>query len=277
MLKNLHCISKRSQYPQLPSKTEHNQLKKILFQETLKQFFPSWYHVKRYEEVLIFTCGLMSDPRPLIEHVGEMLVERETLIVRGGDDKREAHLKTMGKSSLLLNLIKSLYTEVSIPLESKPHHNEMFHFYSHEQDDICGRARDITPIGHYSRLYLFESLRACAPHYNIKAFGKSHMECVVSMHDISGSVANDLLLTCRKISQSQSITDLEMEGFHCDLSQAVRADVLRVSKSAQSIKIANSTLPLNFVEHLMRQLQQCKHLTAIHLENIKLYNSKENT
>ena len=154
-------------------------IEKILFQETLKQLFPSWYHVKRYEEVLIFTCGLMSDPRPLIEHVGEMLVKRETLLVRGGDNKREEHLETMGKSALLLNLITSLYAEArSTPLQSKPHHNEMFHFYSHEQDDVCGRPRDVTPIEIYSRLYLFGCLRRIRTTVqNKNIWKKSHRMC----------------------------------------------------------------------------------------------------
>ena len=48
-----------------------------------------------------------------------------------------------------------------------------------------------------------------------------------------------------------------------------------MSKIAQSIRIKHSTLPIIFVENLMRQLQQCKCLITIHLENIKLYNEKK--
>ena len=115
-----------------------------------------------------------------------------------------------GKSALLLNLIESLHGEANMPLKSKPHHNEMFHFYSHKQDDVCGRPRDVTPIEIYSRLYLFGYLREYAPQYKIKTFGKSHIECVVEIYDTLGSVANDLLLTCCEISQNQSVTDLEI-------------------------------------------------------------------
>ena len=52
-------------------------------------------------------------------------------------------------------------------------------------------------------------------------------------------------------------------------------DELIMSKRAQSIRITNSTLPVNFVENLMRQLQQCKCLITIHLENIRLYKEKK--
>ena len=249
----------------------------FLFQKCLKELFPPWYHVKRYEEVLIFTCGLMPDPRPLIEHVQEMLVQRETLGVRVGKDERETQLGTMGKSVLLLNLIRLLYAEANIPLESKPHHNTMFNIYTHEQDDMCGRLRDITPIEIPSELYAFESLREYAPQYNIKNSGKIYKNCVVTIFEVPPSVANSLLLTCREISQNQPITDLCIYGLHCDKSHPVPADVFNLSKTAQSITIMNSILQHNLMEHFISQLRQCKYLRKLHIENIILYNlpSKE--
>ena len=149
------------------------------------------------------------------------------------------------------------------------------HFYSHKQDDTCRRPRDVTPIEISSQLYLFGSFRENAPHYNIKESANSHKICIVKIDDTHGSVASDLLLTCQQISQNQAITDLQIIGFHCDKSLAVPNNVFNMSKAAQSIKIANSTLPLNSVEQLMQQLQQCKYLTAIHLEKIRLYNPKK--
>ena len=242
-----------------------------LLQKCLEELFPSWYHVKRYEEVLLFTCGMTSDPRSLIEHVGKMLVERETRMVRVGDDERETQLDTMGKSALLLNLMRSLYAEVNLRLESKPHHNRMFNIYSHEQDDMCGRARDTTPIEIPSQLYGFECLQEYAPQYNIKNSGKIYKNCVVRIVEVPCSVANSLLLTCREISQNQPITDLCIDGLYCDKSHPVPADVFNLSKTAQSITIKNSILPCDLMEHLISQLPQCKQLRKLHLEDITLY------
>ena len=213
----------------------------------------------------------MSDPRPLIEHVGEMLVERETRIAPGLYDERETHLSTEGKSVLLLNLIRSLYAEANMPLASKPHHNEMFNFYSHRQDVLCGRVRDSTPIEIPSELYTFESLREYAPQCNIKNSGKIYKNCVVRIIEIPCSVANSLLLTCREISQNQPITDLYIHTLHCDKSHPVPADVFNLSKTAQSITIMNSILPRNLMEHLISQLRQCKYLRKLLIENITLY------
>ena len=244
----------------------------ILIQKTLKRLFPSWYHVKRYEEVLRFTCGLMSDPRPLIEHVGEMLVEREKFNVRTGYDQRERQLSTMGKSVRLLNLMRSFYAEANLPVESKPHHNEMFNVYLHEQDDMCGRARDTTPIEIPSQLYVFECLREYAPQYNIKNSGKIYKNCVVRIAEVPCSVANSLLLTCREISQNQPITDLWINELHCYTSDTFPADVFYLNKEAQSFTIMNSTLPRDLMEHFISQLPQCKYLRKLRVENITLYN-----
>ena len=215
----------------------------------------------------------MSDPQPLIEHVGQMLVERQRLIIRGSDDKRETQLRTMGKKTLLLNLIRSLYAEANVPLESKPHHNKMFNLYSHQQDDMCERERDTTHIEIPSKLYAFDSLKEFSPQYRINKSGKIHKNCVLWIQSVSSSTANSLLHTCREISQNQPITDLCINYFHCDPSHEVPTDVFNLSKTAESITIRKSTLPRDLMEHLISQLPECNYLKKLHIENIILYNS----
>ena len=134
----------------------------------LKEIFPSWFHIKTYEEVLVFTCGLLSDPRPLIEHVGEMLVERELSVARSHPDMKDiVQLRTMRKSPLLLKIMESLYSEAEaeaeVPVQGQPHHNQFFNFYVHKQDDLCKRALDVSPIEIPSQLYYFEFLRKPLP------------------------------------------------------------------------------------------------------------------
>ena len=41
----------------------------------MNELFPSWFDIKRHEEVVTFTCGLMQDPTPLVNHVYEMYIE----------------------------------------------------------------------------------------------------------------------------------------------------------------------------------------------------------
>ena len=69
------------------------------FQKTLKEFFLSWYAIRRYEEVVIFTCGLMIDPRPLIEHAYEMWIEKWLNMMRFDqvDHQAEGRMEAEGK------------------------------------------------------------------------------------------------------------------------------------------------------------------------------------
>ena len=213
----------------------------------------------------------MSDPRPLIEHVGEMLVERETLIARGSADVRETQLSSMGKSPLLLNLIRSLYAEANMPLESKPHHNTMFNFYSHEQDDMCGRPIDTAPIETSSQLYGFGSLKESLLPCNINWDSQASRTCIITMEDIPPSVAESVLHICHEVSQNQPITDLLIDNLHCDTTNTVPNDVFNLSETAKSLTIKDSTLPRDLMAHLISQLRQCKDLRKLHIENITLY------
>ena len=151
--------------------------------------------------------------------------------------RKSFHLENIGKSVLPLNLIRSLYAEANMPLHNKPHHNEILNVYFHQEDDICGRSRDITPIETPSRLYEFVSLRESLLPCTINRHIKDNRNCIILIQDIPPSVSHCVLSTCREISQNQSITDLYIERFHCDASQAVTNDVFNISKTAQSITV----------------------------------------
>ena len=215
----------------------------------------------------------MSDPRLLIEHVGEMYVKRDMDTCRGVDFSREIRfLKTRGKNVLVLNLIRSLYAEANMSLDSKPHHNQMFNYYSHQEDNICRRPRDTTPIEISSHLYEFTFLRELLPPCNINWDVQADSSCIIMINDIPPSVAESVLLACSEISQNQIITDLWLEEFHCDPSREVPADVFNMSKTAESITVVNNTLPVNLMEHLLGQLPQCKHLNKLVIDNVRLCN-----
>ena len=81
-----------------------------------------------------------------------------------------------------------------------------------------------------------------------------------------------VLLTCREISQNQPITDLWINELHCDTSQVFPNDVFNLSRTAESITIANSTLPINVFEDFLSQLPHREYLTKLHLQNVRLNN-----
>ena len=84
----------------------------------MKDLFPSLYEVKRLEEVVLFTVGLMANPKPLVNHVYELWNERLRAILRSQepDTNAKENLKRSGRDINKLGLLSSLYTECTVPL-----------------------------------------------------------------------------------------------------------------------------------------------------------------
>ena len=76
-----------------------------VLQGALKTFFPSWKEIQKNREVVLFTCGQMSNPLPLVDHVYEQFVE-ET--VKDITDVAEPKMNS--------EFLYSLYTESAIDL-----------------------------------------------------------------------------------------------------------------------------------------------------------------
>ena len=116
-----------------------------MFQETLKELFPSWEAVStRYREVVIFVAGLMKDSRPLVQHVYEMQVEYYLNKLRNGRPR-----------SVDADLFKSLHAESSARLVDHPLHNKYINYYYHGEDRREKRPFDITAINHPCKIYQF--------------------------------------------------------------------------------------------------------------------------
>ena len=213
----------------------------------------------------------MSDPWPLIEHVGEMLVEQEVFTCRVDIDlETKAHLKNKEKDILLLNLMRSLYAEAKVVLQDQPHHNKMFNFYSHKQDDLCKRPRDTTPIHIASKLYLFEFVKEPLSNCRILQPVKGDQNCHIVIRDIHGSTAENVLSVCYAISQYQPVDDLWIKRLYCETSSDL--EVLGMSETAQSLSILKSTMPYTLVDYLISRLPRCQHLIKLDLKNIRLCN-----
>ena len=119
----------------------------VVFQEaTLETYFPSWDVIEKHREVVKFVCGLMPDPRPLVDHVYTALIEHQKEEMRSPD----------GTPYIYRDLLESLYQESAVPLPGSALHNKHINYYDHEEDDRVRRPRDTTPVFTPCKLYLFE-------------------------------------------------------------------------------------------------------------------------
>ena len=241
-------------------------------QKELKEIFPSWYHIKTYEEVLVFTCGLMTNPRPLIDHVSEMMLERELRNARSQPDMKEiVQLRAMRKSPLLLKIMTSLYSEAGSAIQGEPHHNKFFNFYIHKQDDLCKRPKDVRLIEIPSQMYAFEFLMKPLQGCTISSPVEDLEYCMLHIHSINTQVSNSVLSACQQISDVQPITDLWIFRLNCDGTEPVES--FNLSPGAHSIRISSCVLPSMLLDHLMKQLPQCRDLKKLHLKEIKFHDA----
>ena len=227
----------------------------ILVQATLTELFPSWKAVKKYREVIIFTVGLVKDPRPLVDYIYEIQIE-ECL-----EDLR------VNRDGIIVatDLFRALYAESTVPLPDHPLQNRHLSFFDHWNRFNS----DTTVINTPSKLYRFKGLEkpiVCEI---------EHMEhkieipdCAIVIHSPMPVVTNNVLSNSRNISQHYPLTHLFMFGVACD--NFAEPDVFNLSENAQSIRLWRCKLPCQILSHLLQQMPHCKQLRTLYLEEITL-------
>ena len=200
-----------------------------MFQETLKELFPSWWDVRdRYREVVLFVAGLMKDSRPLVQYVYEMQVE---------DYLND--MRTCVHPLIDADLFKSLQAESSVRLFGHPLHNKYINYF---------KGRDTT-VYFPSQVYHFKEMRH-------EVVLENHEEeeippCAMNIYDPDEAVMDSLLSICSQIFTHQPVTDLWMYNVRCNSLEAPRLI------KPQTGYFNQCEFPEDFVKILLRQLIEC--------------------
>ena len=237
-----------------------------MFQETLKELFPSWKAVERYREVVIFVAGLMKDPRPLIQHIYEMQVEDYLNDMRISDD-------ALHVPSIDADLLKALQAESSVRLVDHPLHNKYINYYDHSKDERMKRPYDITAIDHPCKIYHFQDMKEDVVLGEYKEQGAELPECAMFIFKPNETVTKSLLCKCRTISEHQAVTDLVMFKVYCD--DATEAEVPILSRNIRSLYIYSCHLSPSFMRNVLQQLHDCITLTNLELTHMDLIEVEE--
>ena len=163
-----------------------------LFQETLKELFPSWGAVRtRYREVVLFAAGQMKDSRPLVQFVYEMQVEA-------------------GPLSMDADLFRWLHTESRVQLFDHPLHNKYINYYNHDEDERMKRPFDTTPVYFPSQVYHFYKMRHEVVLENHLIQNQTEIPpCTMNIIRHPNAATRDTLSsTCSEIFTHQPVTDL---------------------------------------------------------------------
>ena len=241
----------------------------------LRELFPSWLEIRKYEEVVTFVCGLMKDPKPLVDHIYESYIAwtLDVATSNPSDEETERQLESQGKMADDLSLFKALYAESTVALPGSPLHNQHINHYDNQKDDAKGRLRDVADIYIPSKLYEFHCLREDVE-CGIVNTEQEMPECAMRFSVPHEEVAGKLLLNCCRISLSQPVCHLRMYNFAC---KPLAGDVtLSMSKNIQSLYLNRSFLSKNVLRNILRQLiNDCTALQWVQLRWIDLYDVEE--
>ena len=237
-------------------------------------FFPTWFDIKKHEEVFLFTYGQLPNPVALLEHIYSMHMERLLNIWRTGnlDKSDEERLIDDGKDIHSLEIFNFLFREHECPLPEPEtwNHNRYMNFYHHDE------VLDSTPVFVPSRIHDFNFISEdLLPDIRPRKqeVSKSAKECAIKIGRPKQKAAKSLLATCRKISEHQCLTDLWLKEVKCHA--LLKTDVPFVNQEAHSVLIDNSELPTDFLANLLHQLSKCIKLQAIWIVDVKLKGLEE--
>ena len=234
----------------------------VLFQETLRELFPSYKNVLKHAKVVAFTCGLMKDPTPLMNHVYEMYIEYVCNWNSNDDTEIVRQLHAEGKHPS--DLFRSMYSESTIPLSGRPGNNQNIYWNSMHKGDID------TP----SKLYVFNCVREDdVPDVKLKEESDEIPECILWIKNPDAAATKTLMVRCCKISRCQPLKLLIMSDVYCE--DWTPAEQLTISKSVQSMAIINCYLDLNFWKNILHQLSDCVNLQILWFGYTNLYQLEE--
>ena len=237
---------------------------------TLNNLFSSLYEVKRLEEVVLFTVGLMSDPTPLVDHVYELYSNRMTKLLRSGhvDDDIEDKLKRMGKDINDISVLESFYKESTVELSGTAFHNKHINYYV---------GHDATPVYLPSKLFVFEETLTkinCPGIHDLSEdlIQRETPDSIIFSTETNDTYAEDLLNTIHRIGQLQPISDLWIHSINCE--EPANTNVFKMSTKARSIHLWNCVLPSTTLDNLLEQVSTSDTLNRIVLLGTNLRHIK---
>ena len=220
-------------------------------------FFPSWDYITRHREVVLFTCGLMTNATALVEFVYEMWIERMR------DELRLAYYPSFSMDKYLF---QSMYAESPIPLPGAPHHNKFVNIFD---------PSDWPVIRGISKLYRFYSVERdilvdCEPEAGVSSTsGDKRPECSIFINmPKREEAAKSLFCACQQISQKQPIRDLCV--YHHQCKEVTNPHVFNLSQNAVSVKMEDVKYPDDVVAHLVSKINSCTTLSLLDLNHTSL-------
>ena len=214
----------------------------------------------KHREVVLFACGLMSDPTPLVDHVYQKWINAYLEgIPKGEYDRYDEYGEYRYEYDT--DLLEALYAESNVQLPGSALHNNNINYYKDRK--ISSYTQHVyTP----SKMYVFLYMTANVFCKFYKSEQEANIpECTMMIRSPNEAVSDSLLVACKQISKYQPIVDMRM----FDVSWKYHPDL---SENAHSLVLQSSKLPLQPLNHLIHKLSQCNKIRKIDLRYTNLEN-----
>ena len=226
----------------------------------------------RYEEVIVFTCGLMKDPSSLIDYVYNMFNEFNLQYIRDWNkplhEQTEKRLNVLGKTTINLDFFQLLYSESKVSLPGAPLQNKYCNWFQHDRIDmVSGNKPSVyLPSQHFE----FRDLKQRVSCPNIKNISKhkDRQPCSILVQNPDPDVADDLISICCAVTEHQPVNNLWLEKLNC--TSKITEDAIRLSSEAKTLIVDNCLLPSTILKKLLQQLSAATNLEALHMINVNL-------
>ena len=201
---------------------------------------------------------------PLVGHVFDAWLDMRRNIMRAYkfDEQAENRLRKFGKQvfgqtieetlslGLDIKFITLLFRESNIP--GDPLHNQWI--------NQCGESSRSIYVP--SKYYLLSNIKEnihIRPHRREEH--EEVPECAICVYKPHPSVTKNLISVLQNISEWQKISDLYIEGLHCD--HETEANIFNLHQNTRSVILTDCILPQNVTEHILKQLPQCNQLIGL--------------
>ena len=234
----------------------------------LQRLFPSWYDIMRFEEVVVFTVGLMKDPTLLIGHVCNAFSEMNTGYLseehKVPHDEKEIKLKSIGKTAVNLDFFKMLKSESKRTFPWPPLQNPYFNWISHAE---IGKIRDMSNVYIPSKYYNFQNVRHPIG-TSITEKAQTDVECSLVVDNPHASIVNDLLSICATICEHQPIVNLCL--FDLNITSPQTKDIFKLGPSTRCIAVEDCFIHSSVCTSFLSQIGTCSYLSGIRFQNCEL-------
>ena len=157
----------------------------------------------QFEEIVVFTCGLMDDASPLVNYVYQTFCDSQLISLRINKfvefEQSESRLKRLGKDLENTNLLHLLYSESVVPIAGFPLQNRYVNWFDHSNDDLMSKniSKVHIPSKHFEFRNITErlhSIKLQASDYTQKS------KCSMSIVNPDSEVTESILSLCCEIS-----------------------------------------------------------------------------